>query len=390
MNLLKKGWYPNFIRLITLVYFRRVELYGKENIPARGPVLFIGLHKNGAVDGFVYYRTLAPVEFMLAAQLRRNPIVRLFFDGIEVTRAKDKGVHSNIAALKKCISFLEGGGRLFVFPEGTSTLGPTHLPFKEGAAILASRFDFSKGPLTVVPCGIFYDDPTRLGGKAAVVADKPLVLTAPLERREIQLQFTRALEAVGIDYPDAQHQHTTEQAAALLALYGEVPYCVFLRKLRDDASLYRQAETTLKQINQPGLWHYKGVAVFPRSVVNSLWTWCITAPFVCYAFLWNLLPVCAGYLGAQKGADDENVISLWKIIPSFTLGLILTLAELLWCPRLTVLSLAVSLLGFMVYGAWKKHTVSLYNWVRRPAEMKKFNGLRKELYEKAVHSHFAA
>ena len=150
MNGFKKYWYTGFITLITQVYFRKISLYGKETIPACGPVLFIGLHKNGAVDGFVYHRVLAPVTFMLAAQLRRNPVVRLFFDGIEVTRDKDKGIHSNIAALKKCISFLEKGGRLFVFPEGTSTLGPAHLPFKEGAAILASRFDFSKDQYRIV------------------------------------------------------------------------------------------------------------------------------------------------------------------------------------------------------------------------------------------------
>ena len=162
MNMLKKIWYAGFITLITQVYFRKISLYGKENIPAHGSVLFVGLHKNGAVDGFVYHRVLSPVTFMLAAQLRRNPVVRLFFDGIEVTRDKDTGVHSNISALKKCIAFLQAGGRLFVFPEGTSTLGPTHLPFKEGAAILASRFDFSKGAaLTVVPCAVFYDDPTH-------------------------------------------------------------------------------------------------------------------------------------------------------------------------------------------------------------------------------------
>ena len=87
MNMLKKIWYAGFITLITQVYFRKISLYGKENIPAHGSVLFVGLHKNGAVDGFVYHRVLSPVTFMLAAQLRRNPVVRLFFDGIEVTLA---------------------------------------------------------------------------------------------------------------------------------------------------------------------------------------------------------------------------------------------------------------------------------------------------------------
>ena len=385
MNLLKKSWYAGFIALITLVYFRKIALYGKENIPPKGPVLFIGLHKNGAVDGFVYHRTLSPVVFMLAAQLRRNPIIRLFFDGIEVTRDKDKEARSNIAALKKCISLLGNGGRLFVFPEGTSSLGPAHLPFKEGAAILASRFNFEKGKsLTVVPCAVFYDDPTHLGGKAEVVAGTPLLFTHPVDRKEIHRLFTQALETVGIDFADETQQRTTQQAAALLSLYGEVPYCVFLRKISADPALYKAATEVLAQLKHTGLKEYKGVPIFPRSIVNSVWTWCITAPFVLYAFLWNLLPICAGSICAAKLADDTNVISLWKIIPSFTLGLLLTGLELILFPRLTVLSLAVSLLGFMVYGAWRKHTVSLYNLLRWPQGMKSFNELRNRFYEKII------
>ena len=386
MNLLKKYWYAGFITLITQVYFRKISLYGKENIPACGPVLFIGLHKNGAVDGFVYHRALSPVTFMLAAQLRRNLIVRLFFDGIEVTRDKDKGIHSNIAALKKCISFLENNGRLFVFPEGTSTLGPAHLPFKEGAAILASRFDFSKGEkLTVVPCAVFYDDPTRLGGKVEVVAGKPLVFTQPIDRREIHRAFTQALEKISPDYTSAEQQRITQQAAALLSLYGDTPYHTFLHKIHEDEKHYQAAADTLAQFSTKQMWYYKGVAVFPRSVLNSLWTWLITAPFVGYAFLWNLLPILVGGYASKKFADESNVISLWKIIPSFTLWLLLTVVELIVLPRLTVLSSAVSLLGFMIYGAWKKHTVSLHNYLRAPKEMKKFNQLRQELYEKIIH-----
>ncbi len=385
MNLLKKGWYPNFIRLITLVYFRRVELYGKENIPARGPVLFIGLHKNGAVDGFVYYRTLAPVEFMLAAQLRRNPIVRLFFDGIEVTRAKDQGVKGNIAALKKCISFLEEGGRLFVFPEGTSTLGPVHLPFKEGAAILASRFNFAQNKqLTVIPCAIFYDDPTHLGGKVEVVAGKPIVFTQTQNRHAIHQLFSRALEEIGIDYANEEQAQLIQKTAACLSMDGKKPYFFFLRKIYDNKALYQQAAEMFRQINHAGLWYYKEVPAFPRSLVTSIWTWCITCPFVCYAFLWNLLPIGVGYFCARKFADDANVISLWKIIPSFSLALIFTAVEIVLFPRLALLSLAVSLLGFIIYGAWKKHTVSLYNWLCWPAGMKKFNKLRGELYEKII------
>lgn len=382
MNI-KKLWYRSFTFLITLVYFRKIKVYGTENI--NGPVLFIGLHKNGAVDGFVYNRALNSPTFLIAAQLKRNPIISIFFDGIEVSRDKDKEKRNNIAALKQCISILENEGKLFVFPEGTSTLGPTHLPFKEGAAILASHFDFSKGKnLTVIPCAVFYDDPTNMGGKVEILTGKPIMFSQKKNREDIQNIFTKALENIGIDYDSAEQQNIIQKSATLLTLYGDIPYHIILRKIYEDKELFKEAEQTLAQLPNNNLLLYKGIPVFPKSVINSLWTFFIATPFVIYAFIWNCLPVIAGYICAKKFPDDINVISLWKIIPSFTLWLLLSLLGLIFFTKLTILSSAISLLGFIIYGAWKKHTFALCNTFKTPESRKQFNLIRTKLYEKFI------
>ena len=72
--------------------------------------------------------------FMISTQLRKNLFARMFFHGIAVTRTKDEGDRNlNEAALHECLEHLRAGGELVVFPEGTSSLGPRHLPFKSGA-----------------------------------------------------------------------------------------------------------------------------------------------------------------------------------------------------------------------------------------------------------------
>lgn len=45
-------------RFIKMVYFERIALIHPDCLPRTGPVLYLGLHRNGAVDGFVYDQVL--------------------------------------------------------------------------------------------------------------------------------------------------------------------------------------------------------------------------------------------------------------------------------------------------------------------------------------------
>jgi 1-acyl-sn-glycerol-3-phosphate acyltransferase len=119
----RSAWRSWLCRFITTVYFERITLVDPERLPGAGPVLYLGLHRNGAVDGFVYDRVLREPVFMISTQLRKNWFARLFFEGIAVTRTKDEGDRAlNDAALRQCLDHLRAGGKLFVFPEGTSSL----------------------------------------------------------------------------------------------------------------------------------------------------------------------------------------------------------------------------------------------------------------------------
>src|SRR5947209_17059270 len=113
-------WHRLFPRFCGRFYFSRLTVRGDEHIPARGPVLWLGLHCNGAVDGFVYAAALRrPLVFMISTQLRKNFLARIFFGGIAVVRHAEEGDRqANRAALASCGELLANNGELFVFPEG--------------------------------------------------------------------------------------------------------------------------------------------------------------------------------------------------------------------------------------------------------------------------------
>jgi 1-acyl-sn-glycerol-3-phosphate acyltransferase len=172
-------WYQCVSWLCTRVYFSRVEV-----LPAaprlNGATLLVALHRNGAVDGWVYKSIFPNATFLIAAQLREKLLARLFFNGITVIRDKDTEQEAadraaNAASMRLCHELLARGGVLAIFPEGTSSLGPRHLPFKSGAARLAADAFQRQVPLTVVPLGISYDAPSTFRSNVQVIVGQPLV-----------------------------------------------------------------------------------------------------------------------------------------------------------------------------------------------------------------------
>lgn len=207
-------WRKSFYWFITKVYFHRITLIHGERLPKAGPVLYLGLHRNGAVDGFVYDRALRAPVFMISTQLRKNWFARVFFDGIAVTRAKDEGDRSlNDAALGRCLNHLRAGGELFVFPEGTSSLGPRHLPFKSGAIwLLLDYLERGGPPLQVIPLGVHYECPWAFRSKVEVVVGDPISTELPIEAgrleklKALKHRVQAALEQVGVNVPSDNYQ----------------------------------------------------------------------------------------------------------------------------------------------------------------------------------------
>ena len=132
-------WYRALLRAATAIYYRRVRVVRLAAVAIdQRPVLLVGLHRNGAVDGMLYKSVFPRAVFLISRQLVRGWFGRLLFTGIPVTRDKDEDEsgsrRDNSGALALAVDHLVAGGHLFVFPEGTSDLGPRHLPFKPGAA----------------------------------------------------------------------------------------------------------------------------------------------------------------------------------------------------------------------------------------------------------------
>jgi 1-acyl-sn-glycerol-3-phosphate acyltransferase len=364
------------------VYFARVTVLNRERLPSTGPVLFLGLHRNGAVDGLVYDHALRRPTPMVSTQLRKSWFARLFFTGIAVTRKKDEGERErNAAALQECISCLRAGQSLLVFPEGTSSLGPRHLPFKAGAAWLVIEY-LKKGgpPLQVVPVGIHYECAWSFRAKVEVVIGGPVNIALPngmaphAQLKELKRRFETELEKVGVNVSSSDYQEKIQGVAYVSTLATPRSYFATLKALEAEIPMpILEAGSALEtELQSKRLLLHQGIPLAP---MGSVWIYVfallLLAPIVLGAIVLNLPPFLAGWLAGEKFPDDLNVISLWKIlvgIPVFLLWICIVSLLCLWNGELIgLLGYAVlTWLGLILYYRAKKLAVAVHNGLRYP------------------------
>ncbi|MEO5913414.1 MAG: 1-acyl-sn-glycerol-3-phosphate acyltransferase [Luteolibacter sp.] len=337
--LFSRAWYRCCHWLCARIYFDRITVLNPELLPADGPVLYVGLHRNGAVDGFIYHQVVPRGVFLISTQLRRSFFARLFFDGIAVARKTDeRDAGKNEAALRECVDLLAGGGALVVFPEGTSSLGPRHLPFKSGAASMALDALAQGVPLTIIPLGIHYERAWVFRSKVEVVVGDSISsmfsdgLSDLGKLKEMKRRMNVALEAVGVNFPSAEDQEAACRLAYAATLGTRRSYFESLKVMENGVPELlsdRWTELSAEFASRPTLRH-QGVPLFPgRAWGIYAFSLLVLGPLVLAGALVNFPPLLLGWLASRKLADDLNVIALWRILVGLPVFVI-------WCLAMTV------------------------------------------------------
>ena len=137
----------NAIRLYSKIVYR-YKVYGKENIPKEGALLFCGNHTTYFDGPLIIISSPRLMRFMAKQELKGNLLFRYLcyaYDAIYVKRdSKD------IGPLKEALKELKNGGCIGIFPEGTRNgMDKNDGKMKNGAAYMAL-----KTGAKVIPIGI--------------------------------------------------------------------------------------------------------------------------------------------------------------------------------------------------------------------------------------------
>lgn len=142
---------PRFIlRSLTALAFSalsRLEIIGRENFPASGPVLVVANHFQFADPALVLRVVPRQIEFLSGFQMPNAPkIVHWIPNAWGVYHVHRDG--SSREAIRAGTAVLKQGGVLGIFPEGGAWASVLR-PARPGTAFLATRV-----PTPIVPIGI--------------------------------------------------------------------------------------------------------------------------------------------------------------------------------------------------------------------------------------------
>jgi 1-acyl-sn-glycerol-3-phosphate acyltransferase len=388
------AWYTFLSTVCARAYFSRIRVIGAERLPRGGPILYAGLHRNGAVDGFVYKSIFRRAIFLIAAQLQQNLFSRIFFTGIPVVRDKDAGDRGmNAEAMQRCQELLAGGGELFVFPEGTSSLGAQHLPFKSGAARIAVAAWQAGVPAKIVPMGITYNALATFRSSVEVIVGEAIeresVAKLPLAEQveEAKKIVTTGLEQVGINVESIEDFAEISMIAAMAAPAGRYFEALKLCERGIPEKLQIHWRALRDELASSDLVRSEAAAAFSSaSPWISLAEGIVLSPFVAAAALVNFLPLGGAFWAGKKFPDERNVITLWRIlvgVPMFFLWFVAVFAGLavtvrsLWI----VFFLLLSVVGWHAYQPTRQLLVAGWNAVRFPGLRRKYLEFQKALFE---------
>jgi 1-acyl-sn-glycerol-3-phosphate acyltransferase len=133
----------------------RWEVRGRENIPAQGPLLIVGIHFHFLDTVAPIHTTRWPLEFIGDLVMpNAPPIMRVFPNGWQTLKIQ-QGT-PNIEALQASQAILAQNGVLVIYPEGHVHSGPLS-PALPGAAYMALRTG-----VPILPMGTISDNDWKL------------------------------------------------------------------------------------------------------------------------------------------------------------------------------------------------------------------------------------
>jgi glycerol-3-phosphate O-acyltransferase/dihydroxyacetone phosphate acyltransferase len=224
------------VNAITLRwYYSRIDVEGRDRLPAEGPALLAVNHPNSLVDSmitaFVFRRRLT---FTGRATLFTNPIRAAFLRWagvVPLIRQKDIAVlgassdtNRNVGSFDALIAALKRGGASMIHPEGITGDHTSLAPLKTGAARIALQArDAGVRGLKVVPVGLTFERKDAPRSRVFVQVGDPIDIdawpTVPQEQaaRDITAELDKRLRAVTLNFESADASDRDRSLAHLLA-----------------------------------------------------------------------------------------------------------------------------------------------------------------------------
>ena len=127
-----------------------IHTTGLENVPADRPVLYVGNHRSYYDIVTCYTLVKNNTGFIAKKEMKKIPCISRWMRYINCQFLDRENPREGLKTILACIDLIKKGTSIFLFPEGTRSLGKEMLPFKDGGFKIAT-----KTGCPVVPVAIY-------------------------------------------------------------------------------------------------------------------------------------------------------------------------------------------------------------------------------------------
>jgi acyl-[acyl-carrier-protein]-phospholipid O-acyltransferase/long-chain-fatty-acid--[acyl-carrier-protein] ligase len=179
--------------------FYRLRVFGREQLPATGPILILSNHVSYVDWLMIMAASPRPVRFVIASNFLRNPWISWILRAANVIALERTGGPKSLRrTMDEIGKALDHGDVVCLFPEAYPTRTGTMLPFHRGfekvvkgrdVAVVPTYLDQLWGSIFSYKCGrLFWKWPQWRRSPATVSfgAPQPTTLTAPQARQIIR------------------------------------------------------------------------------------------------------------------------------------------------------------------------------------------------------------
>ena len=193
------------------IFFRRLQLHGREKIPTNTPKIIVTNHQNAFLDAIITGAFFKEhnMYFLTRASVFKNPIARWIlsqYKMLPIYRIRDgvSAVKKNDEIFERCVKILEKKGTLLIFAEGNHGTKKYLRPLQKGISRIAfeaeQRHNFNLN-VQIVPIGLNYEDISAFRNNFFMNVGDPFAV------KDFQKEFEQDANAGMLDLKDKLAEH---------------------------------------------------------------------------------------------------------------------------------------------------------------------------------------
>jgi 1-acyl-sn-glycerol-3-phosphate acyltransferase len=187
------------IKIALRVYFRKIIIEGKSNIPKNCPIILVANHQNALIDPLLLatHTSLNP-HFLTRASVFKNPIAAKFLGWIRmlpIYRVRDgfATIQQNQKTFEQTFEVLRENGTIIIFAEGSHSLIRKLRPLSKGFTRIAFglKEKYPEKTPVILPVALDYSAHRRSGSRVRITFGLPIQVDMPASQSG---QLTKAVE----------------------------------------------------------------------------------------------------------------------------------------------------------------------------------------------------